>query len=373
MDGKQGPMENMVTRFEKLKATYGGKKIFLTGHTGFKGSWLLKIFDLLGAEVTGYALAPENEQNLYNLLGGDKLCSSVIADLRDAKTLNEAVVDFQPDFVFHLAAQPLVRLSYQMPAETFEVNAIGTAHVLDGLRALKKQCYAVLITTDKVYHNNEWEYPYRENDRLGGYDPYSASKACTELVIDSYRNSFFNTKTFNEHKKAIAVCRAGNVIGGGDWAKDRLIPDIVRALSNNQKIEIRNPAAIRPWQHVLEPLLGYLMLGKSLSTQHERFNQAYNFGPAFTDALPVSKMVDLAINCWGRGEYFVHQTGNQPHEAGLLKLDISKAQVELGWVPKYNAQQAIANTIAWYKEYFTNPEGIVTFTERQITGFIEND
>lgn len=360
----------MVTMLEKLKATYSGKKIFLTGHTGFKGSWLLKIFNMIGADVTGYALAPENEQNLYSLIKGDTLCRSVIADLRNAKTLSEAIVDFQPDFIFHLAAQPLVRLSYQIPAETFEVNAIGTAHVLDGMRALQKTCYAVLITTDKVYHNNEWEYPYRENDRLGGYDPYSASKACTELVIDSYRNSFFNTKAFAEHKKAVAVGRAGNVIGGGDWAKDRLIPDIVRALSNNQKIEIRNPVAIRPWQHVLEPLLGYLMLGMSLHTEPEKFSQAYNFGPAFTDALPVSNMVDLAINCWGSGEYFVHQTSSQPHEAGLLKLDISKAQVELGWVPKYNAQQAIANTIAWYKEYFSNAENIVAFTAHQIMSFI---
>jgi len=357
---------------EKLKETYKGKKVFLTGHTGFKGAWLLKIFNMLGAEVMGYALAPDNAENLYNLIGGEKLCTSVIADLRDSKKLTDAITGFQPDFIFHLAAQPLVRLSYQIPAETFEINAIGTAHVLDGMRALQKSCYAVLITTDKVYHNNEWEYPYRENDRLGGYDPYSASKACTELVIDSYRNSFFNIKTFSEHKKAVAVGRAGNVIGGGDWAKDRLIPDIVRALSKDQKIEIRNPNSIRPWQHVLEPLLGYLMLGMRLSTEPEKFSQAYNFGPAFSDALLVSDMVELAINYWGSGEYFVHQTSNQLHEAGLLKLDINKAQVELGWIPKYNAVQAIANTIAWYKTYFVSAESIVTVTEQQITDFISN-
>jgi CDP-glucose 4,6-dehydratase len=357
--------------FDKLEQTYKGKKVFLTGHTGFKGAWLLKILSMLGADIMGYALEPDHKENLYNLIGGESLCRSVIGDLRNAKKLSEAVADFQPDFVFHLAAQPLVRLSYQIPAETFEVNAIGTAHVLDGIKALQKPCYAVLITTDKVYRNLEWVYPYRENDRLGGYDPYSASKACTELVIDSYRNSFFNTQTFDSHKKAVAVGRAGNVIGGGDWAKDRLIPDIIRALSKNKNIEIRNPDAIRPWQHVLEPLLGYLMLGINLTTKPEKFSEAYNFGPALTDALPVSKMVDLAINSWGSGQYFVHQAGDQPHEAGLLKLDISKATIELGWTPKYNAEQAIANTIAWYKAYFNNADSIAAFTESQIMNFID--
>ena len=356
--------------FEKLRSVYGGKKIFLTGHTGFKGAWLLKIFNMLGAEVMGYALAPESTENLYNLIDGDKLCHSVIADLRDAEKLTNAIAGFQPDFIFHLAAQPLVRLSYQIPAETFAVNAIGTAHVLDGMRTLQKPCYAVLITTDKVYHNNEWVYPYRENDRLGGYDPYSASKACTELVIDSYRNSFFNTQTIEQHQKAIAVGRAGNVIGGGDWAKDRLIPDIVRALSKEQKIEIRNPHAVRPWQHVLEPLVGYLTLGMHLVNDPLKYSQAYNFGPAFTDALPVEQMVDLAIDCWGSGEYFVHQTTNQPHEAGLLKLDISKAQIELNWSPKLNAGQAIDTTIAWYKQYFSDKADISRFTEQQINIFI---
>jgi CDP-glucose 4,6-dehydratase len=364
---RPGKFGNML---EKLKETYKGKKVFLTGHTGFKGAWLLKIFNMLGAEVMGYALAPDHAENLYNLIDGEKLCTSVIADLRDSKKLTDAITSFQPDFIFHLAAQPLVRLSYQIPAETFEVNAIGTAHVLDGMRSLQKPCYAVLITTDKVYHNNEWEYPYRENDRLGGYDPYSASKACTELVIDSYRNSFFNTATFSEHKKAVAVGRAGNVIGGGDWAKDRLIPDIVRALSKNQKIEIRNPNSIRPWQHVLEPLLGYLMLGARLIAEPAEFSEAYNFGPSFTDALPVSNMVNLAINCWGKGEYFTPRATNQPHEAGLLKLDISKAITQLGWLPKFNAEQALSYTLNWYKSYFEDPANIAAVTQDQITKFI---
>jgi len=360
----------MVGMLEKLKESYNGKKVFLTGHTGFKGSWLLKILHMLGAEVMGYSLEPDNDKNLYNLINGDKLCDSVIADLRDSETLKKAITAFQPDFVFHLAAQPLVRLSYEIPAETFAVNAIGTAHLLDGVRLLQKACSVVLITTDKVYHNYEWLYPYRENDRLGGYDPYSASKACAELVIDSYRNSFFNIKAFSSHQKAIAVGRAGNVIGGGDWAKDRLIPDIVKALSTNQKIEIRNPNSVRPWQHVLEPLLGYLMLGVKLSQEPEKYSDAYNFGPLLTDALPVIEMVNLAIKNWGSGEFFINQVTNQPHEAGLLKLDISKAITNLNWQPKFNAQQALSYTINWYKDYFDDSTNIEFITEKQIISFI---
>ena len=226
-------MEDMVN-FRQLQRTYLGKKVFLTGHTGFKGAWLLKTLSLLGATVKGYALAPQTENDLYHLIDGDKLCESIIADVRDKQRLAQELISFEPDFVFHLAAQPLVRLSYQIPVETFEVNAIGTANLLDAVKSISKKCSAVLITTDKVYHNNEWEYPYRENDRLGGYDPYSASKACAELLIDSYRNSFFNTNDYNKHLKGIAVARAGNVIGGGDWSKDRLVPDIVRSLIKNE-------------------------------------------------------------------------------------------------------------------------------------------
>ncbi|PZP50933.1 MAG: CDP-glucose 4,6-dehydratase [Pseudopedobacter saltans] len=357
-------MENIL--IEKYK----GKKIFLTGHTGFKGSWLLKILNQAGAEVMGYALAPEQNVDLFNVIQGESLGNSIIGDLRDKQKLKEAVSSFQPDFVFHLAAQPLVRLSYQIPSETFEVNAIGTANVLDAVRLLEKPCSIVLITTDKVYYNNEWTYPYRENDRLGGYDPYSASKACTELVIDSYRNSFFNIDTFRIHHKGLAVARAGNVIGGGDWSKDRLIPDIVRALSQKETITIRNPHSIRPWQHVLEPLLGYLKLGIYLSENVNRYSQAYNFGPDAADSLPVSKMVELSISHWGHGNYEVIESANQPHEAGLLKLDISKAKAELDWHPLMTATEAIKDTIEWYKEYFEAPKNIVAFTEMQIERYL---
>ncbi|TCD01953.1 CDP-glucose 4,6-dehydratase [Pedobacter frigidisoli] len=355
----------------KLKQTYSGKKIFLTGHTGFKGSWMLKTLHLLGAEVKGYALEPQTPHDLYHLINGDQICDSVIADLRDRETLKNALLDFQPDFVFHLAAQPLVRLSYEIPSETFEVNAIGTANLLDAVRLLEKKCSIVLITTDKVYHNNEWEYPYRENDRLGGYDPYSASKACTELVIDSYKNSFFNKEKISEHQKGIAIGRAGNVIGGGDWSKDRLIPDIAKALSKNEEIIVRNPKSVRPWQHVLEPVIAYLLLGMNLDVEPIKFGKAYNFGPYATDALPVENMLGLAIKCWGSGNFKVEQSKDQPHEAGLLKLDISKAIADLKWQPKLNAGLAVQTTIDWYKAFSVDPHNMDEFTAKQILSYLK--
>lgn len=334
---------------EQLRATYAGKKVFLTGHTGFKGSWLLYWLHLLNAEVKGYALAPESTPSLFELLKGDQLSESVIADLNDRVTLEKALLDFQPDFIFHLAAQPLVRLSYDIPVETFATNAIGTANLLDAARRLGKPCTMVLITTDKVYENQEWVYPYRENDRLGGYDPYSASKACAELVINCYAQSYFNPNSYEQHRMGLAVGRAGNVIGGGDWAKDRIIPDIVRALGAGQPVQVRNPVAVRPWQHVLEPLGGYLLLGACLAAEPVRFAGAWNFGPHLQDTLPVSTLVDSALRAWGSGDYETPTLTGQPHEAGLLKLDISKAINELGWLPRYSAADSIRNTIAWYK------------------------
>lgn len=335
----------------ELAETYRGKKVFLTGHTGFKGSWMLEWLHLLGAQVKGYSLAPDNAENLYNLIDGDSLCESVIANLLSREKLETAVLSFQPDFIFHLAAQPLVRLSYELPADTFAVNAIGTAYLLDAIRKLDKPCSVVLITTDKVYENKEWVYPYRETDRLGGYDPYSASKACAELVINSYTQSFFNPASFSQHHKAIASARAGNVIGGGDWAKDRIIPDIVRALRANQPIMVRNPHAVRPWQHVLEPLSGYLQLGVKLAVEPLQYSGAWNFGPYAEDNKTVGDLVNLAIATWGNGSYEYPILLNQPHEAGLLKLDINKATNELGWYPKYSAASAINKTLDWYKAY----------------------
>lgn len=360
----------MVSMFNQLRSRFKDKKVFLTGHTGFKGAWMLKTLSMLGAEVMGYSLAPQNENDLFNLVNGGQLCNSVIADLRERSALRKAVLCFKPDFIFHLAAQPLVRLSYEIPSETFEVNAIGTANLLDAVALLEKKCSVILITTDKVYHNNEWEYPYRENDKLGGYDPYSASKACAELVIESYRNSFFNKTRYSEHLKGIAVGRAGNVIGGGDWSKDRLIPDIAKALSVNKEIAIRNPQSIRPWQHVLEPVIGYLDLGLKLDSDPINFGQAFNFGPYASDALPVLDMLNLSIACWGSGTFKIEQANTQVHEAGLLKLDISKAINKLNWKPKLNAREAVEMTMAWYKSFNLKKQDISNFTESQILRYL---
>lgn len=333
-----------------FKQAFKGKKVFVTGHTGFKGAWLVLWLESLGAKVKGYALKPNTKPSLFESLAKQLQCASVIADIRNKEKLTKEILDFQPDYIFHLAAQAIVRESYEFPVETFEVNAIGTANLLNAVRDLKKACAIVIITTDKVYHNNEWHHPYRESDRLGGYDPYSASKAATEIVVDSFRSSFFNPNDFAKHKKAIATARAGNVIGGGDFAKDRIVPDIFRALSNEEKIEVRNPAAVRPWQHVLEPLSGYLLLAQKLQQEPLQFSQAFNFGPHLTDTLPVGELVEKSIEVWGKGSYHSPTQKNAPHEAGLLKLDISKAVNELQWQPKWNATTAIEKTIGWYKQ-----------------------
>lgn len=345
---------------EFLKDTYQNKKVFLTGHTGFKGSWMLAWLHLLNCEVKGYSLVPEHSEDLYHVIKGDSLCESIIADIRQKERLEYEILNFQPDFIFHLAAQPLVRRSYQNPLETYETNVMGTAYVLEAVKKLDKPCSVVLITTDKVYENKEWIYPYRENDTLGGYDPYSSSKAAAEIVISSYRNSFFNAKDYPTHKKGIAVGRAGNVIGGGDWSEDRLIPDIVKSLREKKKIIVRNPNAVRPWQHVLEPVRGYLLLGAKLASDPIKYSQAYNFGPYIQDTLTVGEVVEKAIKIWGEGESELLQNTYAPHEAGLLKLDINKAINELNWLPKLNAEQAIANTIDWYKNFIrTNGENIL--------------
>ncbi|MEO6287396.1 MAG: CDP-glucose 4,6-dehydratase [Dyadobacter sp.] len=355
--------------YQHLAHYYKNKRIFITGHTGFKGSWLLYWLHLLGAEVKGYSLAPENEFDLFHSIKGDELCDSVIADVRDRDRIIEEVRAFEPDFIFHLAAQPLVRLSYDIPAETFAVNAIGTAHLLDAARLLKKSCKVILITTDKVYENKEWHYPYRENDRLGGYDPYSASKACAEMVISSYRNSFFNPSDHDKHQKAVASARAGNVIGGGDWAKDRIIPDIIRALSSGNPVSVRNPNAIRPWQHVLEPLGGYLHLGTKMIDDPVTFSDSWNFGPLPEDNLTVESLVKIALQVWGGGNYEKPDLPGQPHEAGLLKLDISKTVNVLDWKPRYDAATAITKTLSWYSEYESN-RSMESYTKSQIMEFM---
>ena len=291
-------MESVVN--QHLQKYYYGKKVFVTGHTGFKGSWLITWLNLLGATVKGYALDPENEASLYNIVAPHLGIESVIADIRDKKKLEEEILSFQPDYIFHLAAQPLVRRSYEIPAETFDINVTGTANLLEAFVHLEKNCTAVIITTDKVYENKERNKLYKERSRLGGYDPYSASKACTELVAESFTKSFLSKDS--EYKRALASARAGNVIGGGDWNRDRIIPDIVSHLKNDQLIPVRNPNAIRPWQHVLEPLSGYLLLG-GLLTEGKDLSPSYNFGPKKNDHISVENLVDAAIGCWGKGDW----------------------------------------------------------------------
>jgi CDP-glucose 4,6-dehydratase len=342
-------METMVS-WRQIQEAYAGKRVFLTGHTGFKGGWLMAALHLAGAEIKGYALPPDYPNGLFELLSPLSGVDSCMADIRDRERLRKELAAFRPDYVFHLAAQPLVRRSYEIPAETFDINVTGTANLLEAVAGLNGACTVVVITTDKVYENKEADILYRENDRLGGYDPYSASKACTELVISSFRRSFFHPDKIGTHGKAIASARAGNVIGGGDWSRDRIVPDIVRALQNNQPIDVRNPASVRPWQHVLEPISGYLQLADLLRRYPERFGDAYNFGPQPADHLSVKVLVETAIATWGEGEWRNHPSASAPHEAGLLKLDISKAERELGWVPKLTAREAIEWSLRWYRQ-----------------------
>lgn len=356
----------MVSRDLLLKY-YQSKKVFITGHTGFKGAWLTLLLKQLGAEVTGYALSPEHDRGLFITAGLQTGMESVIADIRDKDKLRQELESFQPDYVFHLAAQPLVRRSYQIPAETFEVNVAGTANLLESITSLKNKCTVVVITTDKVYENKEQHILYKEEDVLGGYDPYSASKACTELVVSSFRNSFFNIGSVTSHQKAIASARAGNVIGGGDWSTDRIIPDIVRSLINEEPIIVRNPNAVRPWQHVLEPLCGYLLLAALLDESPGKYSKPYNFGPVPSDHLTVQSLVEKSIDAWGSGSWKDVSSPMQVHEAGLLKLDISRAKEELSWVPKLDAATAIQWTIDWYKQ---SADSKKQFTLQQINNYL---
>jgi CDP-glucose 4,6-dehydratase len=333
-----------------LAKTFKDKKVFVTGHTGFKGSWMMACLHSLGAKFKGYALAPEHKNGLYELLHPTLGGESIIDDVRNKKRLQQEIVSFQPDFIFHLAAQPLVRRSYENPTETFETNVVGTANLLEAVSLLKNKCTAVIITTDKVYENKEDGILYKEEDVLGGYDPYSASKACMELVVSSFHNSFFNIDEYSVHQKAIATARAGNVIGGGDWSKDRIIPDVVRALDGKIEISVRNPNAVRPWQHVLEPLSGYLMLAASIDKNPHAFSKSYNFGPIPNDHLTVEEIVKKAIEVWGEGSWKDTSDPSQPHEAVTLKLDIQRAEKELNWKPNLSASSAIEWTIEWYKQ-----------------------
>lgn len=333
-----------------LRHTFQGKKVFLTGHTGFKGAWLLQILHRLGAIVKGYALAPEKEQDLYCQIEGDRLCySSVIGNVLDRQLLTGEILRFEPDYIFHLAAQPLVRRSYNVPVDTFGVNVMGTVHVLEALRSLSGPCTAIMVTTDKVYENLEQGRPFVESDKLGGHDPYSASKAAAELAIASYRDSYFPLENHAVHQKRIASVRAGNVIGGGDYADDRIIPDIVRSLDHDVPVHLRHPSATRPWQHVLEPLAAYLVLAQKLG-EDPACAQAFNIGPDKDDSRQVEQVVQKFIACYGKGSYTADTRSGHPHEAHYLMLDNHKAKTLLGIRPKFDADEAIRLTANWYAD-----------------------
>ena len=343
-------MEKVVNA-EYLRSVFKGKRVFLSGHTGFKGSWMLQILHSLGASVKGYSLAPEKQNDLYHQIKGDDLCySSVIADICDRQKLMTELVRFEPDFIFHFAAQPLVRRGYEMPSYTFMVNAQGTAHILDAIRSLPLQAVGVMITTDKVYDNPERGLPFEEDDKLGGYDPYSASKASAEIVIDSYRRSFFNPTDYSNHEKSIAAARAGNVIGGGDYSDNRIIPDIVRAISFGETVGLRNPNSIRPWQHVLEPLGAYLLLAAKMSEDPIKYSTAYNFGPNPEDMLTVEDLTKVFVESYGSGSYKIFEEDGAPHEAKLLLLNSGRAMEHLGWKSQLDARTAIQWTAEWYAD-----------------------
>jgi CDP-glucose 4,6-dehydratase len=360
----------MVIMDQIFDGFYKNKKILITGHTGFKGSWLCLLLNQLGADVYGYALPPRTTPNLFNEAHINKIVTSFNGDIRDFEKLNGVLHQIQPDIIIHMAAQALVMESYKNPRETFEINVMGTVNMLDAARTTKSVKAIVNVTTDKCYENKEWHWGYRENEPMGGYDPYSNSKGCSELVTSSYRNSYFNSKKYIDHGVAVASARAGNVIGGGDWADDRLIPDFIRAITNGHNIKIRSPYAIRPWQHVLEPLSGYLTLANKLFTLGPKYAEGWNFGSDDGDAQNVEWITKKLCKLWGEGASYRIDTDKQPHEANYLKLDCSKAKAELGWMPKWNISIALDSIVNWNKAYLNN-ENITEITIQQINDYLQ--
>lgn len=343
--------------------TYQNKRVLVTGHTGFKGGWLTLWLKELGAQVCGYALEPNTKPSLFDAAEVQEGIVNVFGDILDRAKLNKTFQDFQPEVVFHLAAQPLVRLSYAEPVLTYETNVIGTLNVLEAARKCGGVKAFVNVTTDKCYENKEIARGYREDEPMGGYDMYSSSKGCVEILASSYRRSFL------QDGYAMATARAGNVIGGGDWAADRLIPDCVRSIEAGREIEIRNPVATRPWQHVLEPLSGYLLLGHLLYMQGAKYAEGFNLGPNPESVLTVAEVAEMFVKEYGKGSVKVHQRDDL-HEANLLMLDITKAKTVLGWTPAYTAPQAVAETVAWYKHFYQG-EPMKGFTLRQIHDYEE--
>lgn len=335
---------------------YAGKRVLVTGHTGFKGSWLSIWLHALGAEVIGVSLDPATERDNYVLSGIDKkIKADLRADIRDGEAMKRIMEEYRPEIVFHLAAQPLVRLSYEQPVETYQTNVMGTINVLEAIRASDSVKVGVMITTDKCYENKEQLWGYRENEAMGGYDPYSSSKGAVEIAIASWRRSYFNPEKYAEHGKAIASVRAGNVIGGGDWALDRIIPDCIRALEADKAIEIRSPKSVRPWQHVLEPLSGYMLLAKKMWEAPTEYCEGWNFGPNHESISTVWQVAEKVVQNYGKGTLCDISGSNALHEAKLLMLDISKAKFHLGWEPRMDIDQTVQTTVEWYKRYRSMP------------------
>jgi CDP-glucose 4,6-dehydratase len=343
-------MENMGRLNGKVDPIFWrGKKVFITGHTGFKGSWLSLWLQDMGALVKGYALEPNTTPNLFTKANVAQNMISEIGDITDLNHITESMTAFNPEILIHMAAQPLVRLSYKDPVLTYVTNVMGTVNVLEAARKCTNLKAIVSVTTDKCYENREWAWGYRENEPMGGHDPYSSSKGCAELVTAAYRKSFFN----ENNTAFLASARAGNVIGGGDWAEDRLIPDILRAFEKNEPVIVRNPLSTRPWQHVLEPLSGYLVLAQHLFEEGSSFAEGWNFGPKDEDCKPVSWILDIMVNNWGNGAKWELDQNNNPHEAGFLKLDCSKAAIHLNWSPKWNLENTLESIINWHQNYLS--------------------
>jgi len=350
------------------KQFWSGKKVFITGHTGFKGSWLTTWLKLLGASITGYSLAPETNPNLFELACVSDGINSIEGNILDVDSLRHAMRTQCPEIVFHLAAQPLVRYSYANPVETYEVNVIGTLNVLEAVRSIESVKAVIVVTSDKCYENQEWVWGYRESDPMGGFDPYSSSKGCTELAVSSYRRSFFNVSDYAKHGVGLATVRAGNVIGGGDWAEARLIPDLIRSFTKNETAMIRNPNAHRPWQYILDVLTGYLILAQKLYESGSHFSDAWNFGPNDENVKSVSWIADKMTQLWGeKAKYSVNQD-TLLHEANCLKLDSNKSRTILGWEPKSSIEDVLENTINWYQAFFQQ-KNMKQFTERQIATY----
>lgn len=341
------------TMIDVFNDFFRGKRVLVTGHTGFKGSWLSIWLHELGAEVIGVAKDPFSERDNYVLSGiGGKLKADIRADIRDGQRMKDIFAKYQPEIVFHLAAQPLVRLSYDIPVETYEANVMGTINIMEAIRSTDSVNVGVMITTDKCYENKEQIWGYRENEPMGGYDPYSSSKGCCEIAISSWRRSFFNPADYGKkHHVALASVRAGNVIGGGDWALDRIIPDCIKALEAGKPIDIRSPRSVRPWQHVLEPLSGYMLLASKMWDEPTKYCEGWNFGPRMESVTPVWDVASMLIKNFGNGELRDLSDPNALHEAKLLMLDITKAQVSLGWKPRMNISQCIELVVDWYKKY----------------------